>query len=71
MKEQLGMSIPQAAKALGISRHFAYQLAKKGELPTVKLGTRRLVVPRQAIEKMLQKATGGGRGQLKDLKEGP
>ncbi|MFC1861014.1 helix-turn-helix transcriptional regulator [Chloroflexota bacterium] len=51
----LTMTIPQVAGALGISRALAYELAKRGELPgTIKLGKKRLVVSRIAIERLLQ-----------------
>lgn len=45
-------SVPEAGQALGISRQSAYQAARTGELPTVKIG-RRLLVPRRALETML------------------
>jgi excisionase family DNA binding protein len=34
-----------AAQLLGVSRAFAYELAAKGEIPTVRFG-RRIVVPK-------------------------
>lgn len=55
----LGISITAAARALGISRTLAYQLARSGELPTVRIGVRRLVVPVELLETML--ATGAGK----------
>ncbi|MBW1717053.1 MAG: helix-turn-helix domain-containing protein [Deltaproteobacteria bacterium] len=48
------MSIPEAAKLLGISRNTGYEMARLGQLPTIKCGQRRLVVPRAALLKMLQ-----------------
>jgi len=52
---RLTLSIPEAAKALGISRGLAYDLARRGELPgIIKLGQKRVVVSRSAIEKLLQ-----------------
>lgn len=48
----LALSIPEAAKMLGISRSLAYELAARGELHTVRLG-RRIVVPRDIVLKML------------------
>jgi len=51
--ELLGISIPAAARALGISRALAYQLARAKELPTVRLGARRLVVPLESLKKVL------------------
>lgn len=38
------ISIPQAAELLGIGRNQAYQAAARGELPTVRLGGRILVL---------------------------
>jgi excisionase family DNA binding protein len=46
------MSITEAADTLGIGRTLAYELARTGELPTIRLG-RRLVVPRRALERLL------------------
>ena len=45
-------TIEEAAKALGIGRSSAYQAAKTGEIPTVRIG-RRLLVPVVAIDRLL------------------
>jgi excisionase family DNA binding protein len=45
-------TVDQAAKILGISRWAAYQAAREGELPTIRIG-KRLIVPRAALERML------------------
>ncbi len=50
--ERLTFTITEAARALGVSRTLAYELARTGQLRTVKLG-RRLVVPRSAISELL------------------
>jgi len=50
--ERLTLSIDAAARALGIGRSLAYELARQGRIPTCRLG-RRLVVPKAALEKML------------------
>ena len=47
------MTIEDAASELGISRHTAYQCARDGQIPTIRLG-RRLVVPRVRLEAMLR-----------------
>ena len=52
--DKLTMSVEEAAKVLGVGRNFCYELAKTGQLPTIRLGARRLVVPRVALEKMLE-----------------
>jgi len=48
----LTMSIPEAAKALGIGRNQGYEAARSGEIPTIKIG-RRILVPRAAFERLL------------------
>ena len=50
--EALCMSIPEAARLLGISRNFCYEMARQGEIPVIRLGNR-ILVPRAALEKML------------------
>ena len=45
---RLVLSVAEAAELLGISRALAYELAARGELPTLRLG-RRIVVPRVAL----------------------
>lgn len=47
------LTIEAAAKELGISRHTAYQCAKEGQIPTIKMG-RRLLVPRVRLEALLR-----------------
>jgi excisionase family DNA binding protein len=51
--ERCTTSIQGAAHALGISRASAYNYAKDGTLPVIRLG-KRLLVPLAALEKMLQ-----------------
>jgi excisionase family DNA binding protein len=50
--ERLTLSVPEAAKKLGISRNAAYEAAQRGEIPSIRVG-KRLLVPRAAFEKML------------------
>jgi excisionase family DNA binding protein len=40
----LAYSIPDAAKRIGISRSGLYVLIQRGELPTAKIGNRRLII---------------------------
>ena len=53
--ENLTMTIPEVAKALGISRGTCYALARQGLLPVpvIKLGEKRMVVSRRALERLL------------------
>jgi excisionase family DNA binding protein len=55
--QPLTYSVPEAARLLGINRNTAYQLAARGELPTLRLGKRILVV-RASFEKWLESAGG-------------
>lgn len=45
MTEALTITVEEAARLLGVSRGLAYQAARDGQLPTIRLG-RRLLVPR-------------------------
>lgn len=54
--ERQTLTVEEAAKRLGIGRNSAYQAARTGELPTIRIG-KRLVVPRQALERMLATGT--------------
>jgi excisionase family DNA binding protein len=49
----LTVTVSQAAHMLGVSRSAGYDAARRGELPTIRIG-RRLVVPRRALERMLE-----------------
>jgi excisionase family DNA binding protein len=46
--------VPEAAEMLGLSRNFTYELVKQKQIPVVKFG-KRLLIPRVALEKMLEK----------------
>lgn len=54
-EKRLCITVPEAAEMLGISRNFAYELVKQKQLPVVKFG-KRLLIPRLALEKMLEKS---------------
>ena len=51
-RNSLVVSVPEAARLLGISRTHAYALVSRGELTHLRLG-RRIVVPKRAIDAML------------------
>ena len=46
------LTVEQAAKILGIGRTLAYQMARDGRLPAIRLGDR-LLIPRPALDRML------------------
>jgi hypothetical protein len=50
------MSVPEAGeKYFGLCRNAAYEAARRGDIPTIKIG-RLLRVPVRALEKMLDRA---------------
>lgn len=58
--ECLCISIPVAARLLGVSRGTAYEMARLKQLPVIKCGARRLMVPKAALLKMLGEARTDG-----------
>jgi excisionase family DNA binding protein len=56
--ERRTVSLEEAAKILGISRGHAYAAAKKGGLPTIRIGSRWLV-PVAALDRLLASAEKG------------
>lgn len=48
----LVISVPKAGRYLDLGRYASYEAAKHGQIPTIKLG-RRKVVPIRALEEML------------------
>src|ERR1700730_6926124 len=58
--ECLTYSIPHAGKLLGYSRNTAYDAAKRGELPTIRLG-RKIRVPKAALQRLLDGAASASR----------
>lgn len=49
------LTIVEAAQALGIGRNQGYEAARRGEIPTIRIG-KRILVPAAALERMLQAA---------------
>tara|TARA_R110002110_G_scaffold137735_1_gene323064 strand:- start:900 stop:1082 length:183 start_codon:yes stop_codon:yes gene_type:complete len=54
------LSITEAGQMLGIGRTAAYEAARAGDLPTIRIG-KRLLVPLVALERLLSDA-GNNRG---------
>ncbi len=48
-------TIPETANILGIGRSAAYEGARTGEIPTIKIGNR-ILVPKAALDRMLSEA---------------
>ena len=51
-EQRLTLTVEEAAQAVGCGRSLAYEMARDGRLPALRLG-RKLVVPRIALERML------------------
>ena len=50
------MTVEEAAAVLGVSRGLAYDAARRGEIPTIRLG-RRLLVPRSKLLELVGEPT--------------
>lgn len=59
---RMTLSVVEAAGRLGISRALAYELVRRGELPSLRLG-RRLVVPEAALLALLASSAANGGGE--------
>ena len=53
MNSRMTMTVAEAALALGVGRGTAYEMARDGRLPVLKIG-RRLLVPRVALERLVE-----------------
>jgi excisionase family DNA binding protein len=53
--ECLTISVEEAGRLLGYSRNTAYEAARRGELPTIRLG-HKIRVPRVALQRLLDGA---------------
>ena len=55
VEEKLVYTVEEAGKLLGIGRSVAYEAARCGELPVIRIG-RRWLVSKVALDKMLAEA---------------
>jgi excisionase family DNA binding protein len=57
--ERSTVNVEEAAQALGVNRLTLYSAIRKGEspVPVIKIG-RRLVVPRAALDRVLEQGSG-------------
>jgi excisionase family DNA binding protein len=56
--ERVVYTVPEAGRLLGLSRNGSYEAAKRGEIPTIRIG-RRLLVPKIPFHRMLDAAGTG------------
>ncbi len=50
--DRLTLTVEEAAATLGISRAFAYEAVRRGEIPSIRIG-RRVLVPKAALNRLL------------------
>ena len=55
MKRQT-YTIPEAARVLGIGRNAAYDAVKRGDLPVIRFGPKRFLIPCAALQRFLENA---------------
>lgn len=47
-------TVPEAGQLLGLTRNASYEAAKRGDLPTIKIG-KLIRVPKRALHEMLER----------------
>jgi excisionase family DNA binding protein len=50
------VTVPEAARILGIGRASAYEAVRAGTIPSLRVTPRKIVVPRAALERLLASA---------------
>lgn len=55
---RLTLTVEEAATLLGISRAFAYEAVRRGEIPSIRIG-RRVLVPRVALDRLVNGPSDG------------
>lgn len=53
--ERVTVSVEEAGRLLGISRGSAYEAARRGDIPTIRIG-KRLIVPVIGLQRLLASA---------------
>jgi len=56
--ERLTLTVEEAATVIGISRAFAYEAVRRGDIPAIKIG-RRILVPKAALHRLLSETPQG------------
>ncbi|MEL7564982.1 MAG: helix-turn-helix domain-containing protein [Dehalobacterium sp.] len=55
--EKTLLSVAEAAKLMpGVNRQSIYRWAREGTIPSVRVGTKRILIPAAAIQKMVDDA---------------
>jgi excisionase family DNA binding protein len=59
--DKLTVTVSEAAQLLGVSRMTAYSAVREGTIPSLRIG-RRVLVPRAALERLVDRAEAADRG---------
>lgn len=54
--ERQTISVEEAGRILGVGRVTAYAAVHRGEIPALRIG-KKILVPKRAVERMLEEAT--------------
>ncbi len=46
----------EVAQILRINKNLVYELLRSKQIPSIKLGNRKIVIPRKALDKLLEEA---------------
>ena len=52
--ERLVYTVPEAGRLLGLSRNGSYEAAKRGDIPTIRMG-RLLLVPKRRFHQLIER----------------
>ena len=62
--ERLAYSVTELAALLNIGRNAAYDLANRTDFPAIRIGDRRIIIPKAGLELWLERhMPGGGLGE--------
>ena len=52
-KKRATVTVSEAAEILGVGRASCYEGVRSGRIPAIRVSPRRIVIPREALERML------------------
>lgn len=52
--EKRTLTVAEAAQVLGLHKNAVYEAVKNGQIPAIKFGPRRIRIPSDAVERLLQ-----------------
>ena len=52
--DRLAVSVEQARRQLGLSRGLMYEAIHSGQIPSIRIGRRRIIIPLAALNRLLE-----------------